>query len=123
MREREEEPCAPEAPPAAQADDCRRPDCPLLNDSEYQRKHDRGYSLRRAWYIGTVTAFCLIVPAVVVFGGYTGDLSNKLVEGLLGLASTVAISYLCAGVVDRSQVLARIGDRWRRDSGDKTGGP
>lgn len=80
---------------------------------EYKRCEDKGYSRRRAWYIGLCTAFSLIVSATLVFLHYDGPMAQQYVTGLLSFAGTICICYLGAGVIDRSEILHKIGDGWR----------
>lgn len=81
---------------------------------QYQREQDSGYSRRRAIYVFGVTVFSLVTAVALVVMGYTGDLATKLVGGLIDLVSTLALLYLGAGVVDRSQILHRLGDSFNR---------
>lgn len=93
---------------------------------EYKRNQDKGYSLRRAFYVGLTTAFCIIVPAGLAFMHYDGPLATQVANGLLNLAGTVCIFYLGAGVVDRQRFLERLGDgfgRRRREDGDGPDAP
>ena len=54
-----------------------------------------------------------------MFLGYTGEIVERFVSGLLDLVATMAILYLGAGVIDRSQVLSKIGDGFRTRYSDE----
>jgi hypothetical protein len=113
----DEEQRTPDAPENAGRDD----DAPC-EATLYQRDQDRGYSMRRAIYVGLSTTFALVVPTVLVFMHYDGPLATQLVNGLINLASTICMLYLGAGVIDRSQILHRIGEGFsRRRDGDGDG--
>jgi hypothetical protein len=99
-----------DAPENAGSDENDRPCEAVL----YARAQDKGYSIRRAFYVGLSTAFCLIVSAVLVFGGYNGPLTEVYVKSLMEFAIYICGFYLGAGVLDRSQILHRIGDGWGR---------
>lgn len=116
----------PSAPVAEQALPTEEVRCGSLPEcEEYKRDQDKGYSLRRAWYIGLTTAFSLVVSATLVFLHYDGPMAQQYVTGLLGLAGTVCICYLGAGVVDRQRFLERLGDSFgrRRDHDGDGDGP
>lgn len=76
----------------------------------YERSKDKGYSKRRAWYIGLVTVWCLVVPVVFVMTGHETELAKMVATSLIGLAGTVCAFYLGAGVLDRSKFLDKMGD-------------
>lgn len=80
----------------------------------YARQKDSGYSTRRMVYVFATTAFCLIAATALVACGYQGDLVGKFVTGLLDLISTISMLYLGAGVLDRSQILSKVGDGFAR---------
>lgn len=67
------------------------------------------------------------MSSYLVLNGTTGPLATTLVEGLMQLAITLVIFYLGASVVDRSDVLGRMGDgfgrrsRYRHDSNERFG--
>lgn len=87
----------------------------------YQRNQDSGYSLRRMIYVFGTTAFLLLADAGFVGLHYTGDLVTKFVDGSFSLMSAIALYYLGAGVLDRSEFLRRMGDGFRRRDGDGDG--
>lgn len=85
--------------------------CGSLPECEdYERKKDKGYSFRRALYVGITTAWCIIMPVVFVLTGHETELAKQTAVALLGLASTICICYLGAGVIDRQRFLERLGD-------------
>lgn len=86
---------------------------------EYRRTADRGYSMRRAWYIGITTAFCLISALALTALHYDGAMATQYVTAVLNLAGTICICYLGAGVIDRSEILHKIGDGWHRRDNDE----
>lgn len=114
-------------PPAGQAELALPPEVAALEQcpecEQYKRSEDKGYSLRRAWYIGLTTGFCLLVSAALVFLHYDGPLAQQYVTGLLSLAGTVCICYLGAGVVDRQRFLERLGDGFGRHRDHDGDGP
>jgi hypothetical protein len=59
-----------------------------------------------------------------IYLGYEGPLVERVATSLIDFSSTMALLYLAAGVVDRSQVLNKIGDgfRTRRRFRDDDGG-
>lgn len=73
-------------------------------------KAQRWSAIRRAFYIGCTTAFCLVMPSVFVLMGYEGMLVERTSQALLSLAELLAMLYLGAGVIDRSKVLDKIGE-------------
>ena len=83
--------------------------------------------VRRAAFVFTSFAFCLGMSSYLVLSDTTGPLATVLVEGLIQLAITLVIFYLGASVVDRSDVLGRMGDgfsrrsRYRLDSNERFG--
>jgi len=81
---------------------------------QYERHKDKGYSRRRAWYVGITTAWCILCPVIFVIMGKDSELAKQTANGLLGLAGTICMFYLGAGVVDRSRVLEKVGDGWSR---------
>lgn len=103
--------CAPPdaAPPTDAAPCGSLPEC-----EEYKRGQDKGYSLRRACYVGITTAWCVIVPVAMVFTGHESEMAKQTASALLGLAGTICICYLGAGVIDRQRFLERLGDGFGR---------
>lgn len=99
------------------------PVCGTLPECDaYNRQVDKGYSRRRAWYIGLTTAWCIITPVVFVFTGKTDELAKTVSAALLGLSGTVCVCYIGGGVLDRSQILHKIGDGWARRREDEEEG-
>ena len=65
---------------------------------------------RRAIYVFAVTATALGgAIGLAVWGPDTGTAENTA-RGLIGIAQTVIVAYLGASVVDRSDVLGKLGD-------------
>jgi hypothetical protein len=83
---------------------------------------ERGYVLRRVAYVGLTTFACITVPSVLTFRGYSGPMAETLTKGLLDLAQVLAWLYLGAGVLDRSGVLAKIGEGFQSRRGPPSGG-
>lgn len=112
----EQPPCQPVQPaPAAVCGTL--PECDL-----YQRGLDKGYSMRRAIYIGVTTAFCLISSSVLVFLHYDGPMATQYISAAMSLAGTICICYLTAGAIDKQRFLERLGDGFgRRRDGDGDG--
>lgn len=82
----------------------------------FRRNEDSGYSLRRMIFVFGTTLYCLIASTALVVFGYSGDLVLKLVTGMFDLISTIAILYMGVGTIDRSQILHRIGESFRRST-------
>lgn len=105
---------APDAPSTVQSE-TSAPVCGTLPEcEEYKRCEDKGYSRRRAWYIGITTAWCIVVPVVFVFTNHESEMAKQTATALLGLAGTICICYLGAGVLDRQKFLERLGDGFGR---------
>lgn len=71
---------------------------------------ERGYSLRRLFYVVTTTAACLTIPTVMVFVGASGPMAEAVAKGMLNIAEVNVWLYLGAGVLDRSGILSKIGE-------------
>jgi hypothetical protein len=75
---------------------------------------------RRFVYIATVTATSVILATVIAYTHPEGRVAEAVVDGLLTLAQIVAIAYVTASAVDRSNILGKIGEsiggRRRRQS-------
>jgi hypothetical protein len=79
--------------------------------------------VRRAIFVFLVMAICLGgAIGLALWGPATGTAENTA-RGLIGIAQTVVVAYLGASVVDRSDVLGKLGDaakvRGGRSSSDK----
>lgn len=75
---------------------------------------DRISRLRRAWFIAIGSTVAIGVPCALALLGYESPLAIKVVDGMLGYAELLALLYLGSQVIDRSQILHRIGGRWDR---------
>ena len=65
---------------------------------------------RRSVYVfGFSISFTLII-VMVNFLGYSGGVAEKTVDGMVGLIQMIAVSYLFTSSVDRSDILAKIGN-------------
>lgn len=78
--------------------------------------HEPVNRTRRFVYIATITAFALLSAAFLTFEGRTSSLSVRYVELAMSLVETIALLYLGASVLDRSDVLGKLGDSLGRRS-------
>lgn len=76
--------------------------CPQRADIVYRRW--------RRGYVFAITSVSMTLSSFLVFGGFTGTMAELFLKGLIELVSTMAILYVGAGVIDRSQILSKIGD-------------
>lgn len=68
--------------------------------------------LTKTTFVFVVMAFCLIVSTYMGFDTQlTGKVSEIVADGLISLASFLAVSYLASSSVDYSGVLHKIGGR------------
>jgi hypothetical protein len=117
--EQEQEQDTPPATPDVAATEVERP---LRETTVYRRGQDSGYSLRRMIYVFSTTVFLLLADTGFVALHYTGDLVTKFVDGSFSLMSAIALYYLGAGILDKSEFLRRLGDSFgRRRDGDGDG--
>lgn len=65
---------------------------------------------RRAFYIFAVTAFSLVISSLYVGLGMDSKIVEHFVLGLLDLVEIIAIVYVSAGVIDRSEILKKVGE-------------
>jgi hypothetical protein len=84
---------------------------------EYNRDKDIGYSYRRMLFVFSMCAFFATSATAFVAFSYTGDLVTKYVEGAFSLMGSIVLYYLAAGVLDRQEVLRRLGDSFRGRDG------
>jgi hypothetical protein len=74
---------------------------------------DKTSRQRRAIFAFVGTFGALGCSVGFVFLGYTGPLVERIADSLIGFAESMALLYMSAGVLDRSQLLAKIGDGFR----------
>jgi hypothetical protein len=72
---------------------------------------DRLGRLRRSVFSFSTMAICLLVPSVLAILKFDNPLSMNVVNGFIGLAQIVVVTYLAAGSVDRSKLLDRLGGK------------
>ena len=73
---------------------------------------ERAYSVRRYVYAFGVTVFVILFDAFLVLMQYESTLAQLFVKASMELVGAIALYYLCAGLIDRSRILDRIGDRF-----------
>jgi hypothetical protein len=77
---------------------------------------DRRSRIRRATYAFLGTFGGLGGSIGLAVGNYDSVLAQKVVDGLMSFAQLMAMMYLGAGVLDRSAILSKIGDGFRREN-------
>lgn len=86
----------------------------VRNHVRADERADEVSRLRRAVfaYVGTFGSLGCAISFVYL--GYTGPLVERVADSLIEFSMTMALLYLGAGVLDRSRLLNRIGDGFRR---------
>lgn len=78
---------------------------------------DRVSRLRRAIFAYVTTLVCLGGTLAIVVIGLESTLATRVAEALMSYAELMAILYLGASVIDRQQIIRRVGRHWRRQRG------
>jgi hypothetical protein len=70
--------------------------------------------LRRAVFAYTTTFTCIGCTGFALFLKLEGPLAERAVSSLMNYAELMAMLYLGAGVLDRSRLLDKLGERFNR---------
>lgn len=88
----------------------------FFGQMEWKERSDRAQEqvslTRRSVYAFSTTFYCLFIVGYIIWSGAASPLAEKTVGALMSFAETMAMLYLGASVIDRSKVLAKIGENW-----------
>lgn len=80
-------------------------------------KADRVSRLRRSIFAYVTTLVCLGGTLAIVALGLESTLATRVAEALMSYAELMAILYLGASVIDRQEIIKRVGRHWRKPRG------
>lgn len=81
-------------------------------------KADRNSRIRRSVFSFSTTFVCLGGTLGIVFSGFESTLATRVAEALMSYAELMAMLYLGASVIDRTDVVKRVAWRWNANDKD-----
>lgn len=83
----------------------------LRLDESAPRSQDRTSLFRRGLFAFGTTVVCFALVTFVLVAGLTSTMAEKVVMALMSYAELMAMLYLGASVIDRTQMIDKIGAR------------